>query len=96
MINEATFNYLDLQSIVGSAASHVPQTIHIVGVSTDTRSLVPGNAFIALSGEQFDGHDHVSTAIEKGAPVEDHGLTSAAPSAPSRTCQPSAASSSRI
>ncbi|MBC8124384.1 MAG: UDP-N-acetylmuramoyl-tripeptide--D-alanyl-D-alanine ligase [Candidatus Kapabacteria bacterium] len=67
MTNEATFNYEDLQSIVGSAATHLLQSIHIVGISTDTRSLVPGNAFIALSGEQFDGHDHISTALEKGA-----------------------------
>ncbi|ABI58534.1 UDP-N-acetylmuramoyl-tripeptide--D-alanyl-D-alanine ligase [Nitrosomonas eutropha] len=37
------------------------------GVSTDSRTLRPGDLFIALSGEQFDGQHFISTAIEKGA-----------------------------
>lgn len=37
------------------------------GVSTDTRSLVPGQVFFALSGEHFDGNGFVPEAIEKGA-----------------------------
>ena len=37
------------------------------GIATDTRALSGGDAlFIALKGEQFDGHDHVRTAIEGG------------------------------
>jgi UDP-N-acetylmuramoyl-tripeptide--D-alanyl-D-alanine ligase len=36
-------------------------------VSTDTRTLGPGALFIALKGERFDGHDHLSRAIEAGA-----------------------------
>ncbi len=36
-------------------------------VSTDTRTLVAGQVFIALRGEQFDGHDFVDLAFEKGA-----------------------------
>ncbi len=36
-------------------------------VSTDTRSLQPGDVFLALQGERFDGHDFLSTAIERGA-----------------------------
>lgn len=36
-------------------------------VSTDSRTLQPGDLFVALSGEQFDGHQFISTAIEKGA-----------------------------
>jgi UDP-N-acetylmuramoyl-tripeptide--D-alanyl-D-alanine ligase len=38
-----------------------------IGVSTDTRSLVPENLFVALKGPRFDGHDHVLQAFEKGA-----------------------------
>ncbi len=41
----------------------------ISGISTDTRSLKKGEAFLALHGENFDGHDHVSEAAKKGAPV---------------------------
>jgi UDP-N-acetylmuramoyl-tripeptide--D-alanyl-D-alanine ligase len=37
------------------------------GVSIDTRSLAPGDLFIALRGETGDGHDHVAAAIAKGA-----------------------------
>ncbi len=36
-------------------------------VSTDTRSLQSGDVFVALSGESFDGHAFIDTAMEKGA-----------------------------
>jgi UDP-N-acetylmuramoyl-tripeptide--D-alanyl-D-alanine ligase len=36
-------------------------------VTTDTRALAPGDLFVALKGEQFDGHDFVATAFERGA-----------------------------
>ncbi len=41
--------------------------IEITGVSTDTRSIRPGELFIALQGESFDGHIFVRQALEKGA-----------------------------
>ncbi|MHC5055244.1 MAG: UDP-N-acetylmuramoyl-tripeptide--D-alanyl-D-alanine ligase [Planctomycetota bacterium] len=37
------------------------------GVSTDTRTLSAGEAFVAIRGERFDGHDFVSAAAGKGA-----------------------------
>lgn len=37
------------------------------GISTDTRSLQSGEVFLALRGENFDGHRFISSAIEKGA-----------------------------
>ena len=37
------------------------------GVSTDTRTLVAGNLFFALSGPRFDGHDHLVQAQQRGA-----------------------------
>jgi UDP-N-acetylmuramoyl-tripeptide--D-alanyl-D-alanine ligase len=45
-------------------------------ISTDTRTLVPGAAFVALKGERFDGHDHVQQAKDKGAviAVVDHAV----------------------
>ncbi len=36
-------------------------------VSTDTRSLRPGELFVALRGPRFDGHDHLAEAERKGA-----------------------------
>lgn len=37
------------------------------GITTDTRSLKPGNVFLALRGEKFDGHDFAGVAVERGA-----------------------------
>lgn len=37
------------------------------GVSTDTRSMTPGALFVALKGQNFDGHAFVAQAREKGA-----------------------------
>jgi UDP-N-acetylmuramoyl-tripeptide--D-alanyl-D-alanine ligase len=37
------------------------------GCSTDSRTIENGNLFIALSGENYDGHDYVSVAEERGA-----------------------------
>lgn len=36
-------------------------------VTTDTRELEPGDLFVALRGENFDGHQFVETAIANGA-----------------------------
>ena len=37
------------------------------GVSTDSRSILPGQLFFALSGENFNGNKFALSAIEKGA-----------------------------
>ena len=37
------------------------------GISTDSRSVSPGELFVALMGEDFDGHDFIASAAEKGA-----------------------------
>ena len=37
------------------------------GVSIDTRTLQPGDLFVALVGDVGDGHDHVAVALAKGA-----------------------------
>jgi UDP-N-acetylmuramoyl-tripeptide--D-alanyl-D-alanine ligase len=36
-------------------------------ITTDTRSIAPGEIFLALRGDNFDGHDFAEIAIEKGA-----------------------------
>ena len=41
--------------------------LEITGVSTDTRSIKPGELFIALQGDSYDGHIFVRQALEKGA-----------------------------
>jgi UDP-N-acetylmuramoyl-tripeptide--D-alanyl-D-alanine ligase len=37
------------------------------GISTDSRTTREGNLFVALCGDNFDGHDFVSDALGKGA-----------------------------
>ncbi len=37
------------------------------GICHDTRSLEPGDIYVALRGDRFDGHDFVEDAFEKGA-----------------------------
>jgi len=39
----------------------------VSGISTDSRLVERGNLFIALQGENFDGHDFVRNVVEKGA-----------------------------
>lgn len=47
--------------IAGSPAHLVP------GLTTDSRRLTPGAAFVALRGDRFDGHDFLRQAIAGGA-----------------------------
>ncbi|MBE6449437.1 MAG: UDP-N-acetylmuramoyl-L-alanyl-D-glutamate--2,6-diaminopimelate ligase [Alphaproteobacteria bacterium] len=37
------------------------------GVSIDSRTIIPGDIYVALKGEKFDGHDFVADALQKGA-----------------------------
>lgn len=39
----------------------------VVGVSTDSRAIAAGGAFVALRGERFDGHDFLADAARAGA-----------------------------
>lgn len=41
--------------------------ITVTGISIDTRTLQPGDLFIALKGDASDGHAHVQVALDKGA-----------------------------
>ena len=36
-------------------------------IATDTRTIKPGDIFLALTGDNFDGHDYLDTAIAQGA-----------------------------
>ncbi|MBP9218787.1 MAG: bifunctional UDP-N-acetylmuramoyl-L-alanyl-D-glutamate--2,6-diaminopimelate ligase MurE/UDP-N-acetylmuramoyl-tripeptide--D-alanyl-D-alanine ligase MurF [Sterolibacterium sp.] len=53
------------------------------GVSTDTRSIAPGDLFVALRGATFDGHDFVEAALAQGAAgvLVDEGWLAAQPRA---------------
>jgi UDP-N-acetylmuramoyl-tripeptide--D-alanyl-D-alanine ligase len=52
---------IDGSRIAGDAS------IPVKGFSTDSRSIQPGDVFIALRGENFDGHDYIDEVLAKGA-----------------------------
>ena len=43
---------------------HMPESLLI---QTDTRAIERGATFLALRGENFDGHDYVDQAFARGA-----------------------------
>jgi UDP-N-acetylmuramoyl-tripeptide--D-alanyl-D-alanine ligase len=49
------------------ARGEFDQELVAMGYSIDSRTLNPGDLFIAIPGERFDGHDYVEAALEKGA-----------------------------
>lgn len=56
----------DVAAATGGRASGSPaEPVH--GVSIDSRTLVPGDLFVALPGERVDGHDFAAAAAARGA-----------------------------
>ncbi len=41
----------------------------VSGISIDSRTIKPGEAFFAIKGDRFDGHDYVGKAAAQGAAV---------------------------
>ncbi|MEO0769654.1 MAG: UDP-N-acetylmuramoyl-tripeptide--D-alanyl-D-alanine ligase, partial [Cyanobacteria bacterium J06649_4] len=56
-----------LAQVLSAQLRSLSDDAQIVGVTTDTRTVQPGELFVALEGETFDGHNFVAQAIEKGA-----------------------------
>lgn len=64
--NQARFRPDDVISATG-AIVRGPQWEEVHGVVTDSRAVQPGNLFVALRGEHFDGHAYALQAVESGA-----------------------------
>jgi UDP-N-acetylmuramoyl-tripeptide--D-alanyl-D-alanine ligase len=45
------------------------ENAEVCGVSTDSRTIEPGELFIPLGGERFDGHEYISVAHQRGVRV---------------------------
>jgi len=41
--------------------------IQVKGLSLDSRTLQPGDVFVAMKGHQVDGRDYIAAALERGA-----------------------------
>jgi len=55
----------DLSDIFPLAVIHFDTVFN--GVSIDSRTVSPNDIFIALHGKNFDGHNYINEAIDKGA-----------------------------
>jgi len=57
----------EVASAMGGKIVSGPPDTPLSGLSTDSRALDPGQAFLALKGERYDGHDFLSAAVKGGA-----------------------------
>lgn len=57
----------EIVSATGATLVGADHGAHVTAVSTDTRSLPEGCLFVALRGENFDGHAFAKHAAEQGA-----------------------------
>jgi UDP-N-acetylmuramoyl-tripeptide--D-alanyl-D-alanine ligase len=58
---------MNLNTIASILSQPCSLKAEITGIGTDSRSIAPGNLFIALEGEHFDGHAFVKEVETKGA-----------------------------
>jgi UDP-N-acetylmuramoyl-tripeptide--D-alanyl-D-alanine ligase len=61
------FSVAEVLAAAGGALIGGRREVRIQGVSTDSRSIAPGNLFVALPGATFDGHDYLDQAASLGA-----------------------------
>lgn len=58
---------MNLTNIAKLFNSSCPNDFLITDICIDSRNLKPGNLFVALQGENFDGHNFIPDAVAKGA-----------------------------
>ena len=56
-----------VRDALGLAPVSGRQAVTFSTISTDSRAIQAGGLFVALKGERFDGHDHLSVAAAAGA-----------------------------
>lgn len=68
LTNKATFTSIELAAIFGSEnLINIDDNFSCQGVLIDTRLIEEGNLFVALRGENVDGHSLVEQAFKSGA-----------------------------
>src|SRR5690554_3836054 len=55
------------KAVNGSIQFERTPAVRLNGVATDSRQIKPGELFIALVGEKYDGHDFIENAAANGA-----------------------------
>lgn len=61
------FTTEEIAQIVGGSVMPANTGATVTGISTDSRSLQPGDLFVPLQGPNYDGHDYLRHAVEHGA-----------------------------
>lgn len=68
----ASFSLTELASAISAFIKHAvdikeSDSIQAQRINTDTRTIEQGDVFLALRGDNFDGHDYIEQAQESGA-----------------------------
>jgi len=61
---------MDMRAVAEITGGHLMQngaSVEFQGISTDSRTVQPGDLFIPLRGDNYDGHDYLTQAIQRGA-----------------------------
>jgi UDP-N-acetylmuramoyl-tripeptide--D-alanyl-D-alanine ligase len=56
-----------VDAVAGKRGAGLDPLARLAGVSIDSRTLRPGELFVAIHGPAHDGHDYVAAAMESGA-----------------------------
>src|SRR5579862_2534209 len=54
-------------AVLARAGAGLDPLARLAGVSIDSRTVKPGELFVAIHGPRHDGHDHLAGAFERGA-----------------------------
>jgi UDP-N-acetylmuramoyl-tripeptide--D-alanyl-D-alanine ligase len=65
--NQASFELSELAACSGGRLRAVHDQQHVQGVVTDSRAVQPGQLYVALRGERYDGHAYLAQAQAAGA-----------------------------
>ncbi|MBN1913931.1 MAG: UDP-N-acetylmuramoyl-tripeptide--D-alanyl-D-alanine ligase [Candidatus Omnitrophica bacterium] len=61
------FKIDELVKAAGAKLIRPGREMSVKGISTDSRKILKGQAFVAIKGGNFNGHDFIGIAIKKGA-----------------------------
>lgn len=61
------FDLAQIARITGGRLVSPGSRVRVRGISTDSRTVGPGELFVPLRGETFDGHDFLAEAANRGA-----------------------------
>ncbi|MGO9836511.1 MAG: UDP-N-acetylmuramoyl-tripeptide--D-alanyl-D-alanine ligase [Polyangiaceae bacterium] len=66
--NRASFDAPAAAAATGGRLVRASQPVRrVLGVTTDSRAVTPGCAFVCIRGERHDGHEYIDAAIAAGA-----------------------------